>query len=83
MLYVHELKHLLEDAKPDLDADNQDRILFQQLLAGSPTTAIARFKDRSPVTARRRDTIAADLVILLVSVDSSRRKSVSGWLQGL
>ena len=49
-LYVHELKRLLDDAMPHLDADNQDRILFQQLLAGSPTTAVARFKDRSPVT---------------------------------
>ena len=33
LLYVHELKRLLEDAMPYLDADSQDRILFQQLLA--------------------------------------------------
>ena len=36
LLYVHELKRLLEDAMPNLDADSQDRILFQQLLAGLP-----------------------------------------------
>ncbi|KAL5502480.1 hypothetical protein EMCRGX_G009264, partial [Ephydatia muelleri] len=36
LLYVHELKRLLEDAMPNLDADCQDRILFQQLLAGLP-----------------------------------------------
>ena len=33
---MHELKRLLEDAIPNLDADSQDRILFQQLLAGLP-----------------------------------------------
>ena len=31
---MHELKRLLEDVMPNLDADSQDRILFQQLLAG-------------------------------------------------
>ena len=36
LLYVHELKCLLEDAMPNLDADSQDRVLFQQLLAGLP-----------------------------------------------
>ena len=36
LLYVHELKRLLDDAMPNLDADSQDRILFQQLLAGLP-----------------------------------------------
>ena len=36
LLYVHDLKRLLEDAMPNLDADSQDRILFQQLLAGLP-----------------------------------------------
>ena len=30
---MHELKRLLEVEMPDLDADSQDRILFQQLLA--------------------------------------------------
>ena len=42
LLSVHELKHLLAVAMPSLDADSQNRILFQQLLAGSPTTAVAR-----------------------------------------
>ena len=39
LLYVHESKRLLEDAMPNLDADSQDRILFQQLLAGLPAVA--------------------------------------------
>ena len=42
LLYVHELKRLLEDAMPNLDADSQDRTLFQQLLVDSPMTAVAR-----------------------------------------
>ena len=60
LLYVHELKRLLEDAMPNLDADSQDRILFQQLLAGLPDDcsrtlrAIPEIKTTADAVSRAR-----------------------------
>ena len=60
LLYVHELKRLLEDAIPNLDADSQDRILFQQLLAGLPEDcsralrAIPEIKTTADAVSRAR-----------------------------
>ena len=45
---MHELKRLPEDAMPNLDEDIQDKILFQQLLAGLPDELQSRAKGTCP-----------------------------------
>eukprot|EP00731_Ephydatia_muelleri_P038690 Em0863g2a len=62
--YVLEKQHccicILEDAMPNLDADSQDRILFQQLLAGLPDDcsralrAIPEIKTTADAVSRAR-----------------------------
>ena len=37
-LYVHELKRLLQQTMPDLQAEAKEQLLLQQFLAGLPTT---------------------------------------------
>ena len=54
LLYVHELKRLLEDA---IDADSQDRILFQQLLLLRANTADAVSRARLLMTVSHQASV--------------------------
>ena len=71
LLYVHELKRLLEDAMPNLDADSQDRILFQQLLAGLPndcSRALRAIPEKKKTTA---DAVSRARLLMTVSYQAS------------
>ena len=70
LLYVHELKRLLEDAMPNLDADSQDRILFQQLLAGLPDDC-SRALRAIPEIKTTADAVSRARLLMTVSQQSS------------
>eukprot|EP00731_Ephydatia_muelleri_P035282 Em0111g7a len=69
---VHELKRLLEDAMPNLDADSQDRILVQQLLAGLPDDCCSSRALRAiPEIKTTADAVSRARLLMTVSHQAS------------
>ena len=70
LLYMHVLKHLLEDAMPDLDADSDRILLNMQLLAGLPDDCSRALRD-IPEIKTTADAVGRARLLMMVSHQAS------------